>query len=107
MVSILRRGSVPRDHMVTIEDCPRGDTEHAIGHLLRMLETRPAAFSSDRLVQVRSEPVPEVAVSREEHSDCAQWPETRDEWEAWHMVTEIRPAAALEAWLEVTSVRSQ
>jgi heptosyltransferase-2/heptosyltransferase-3 len=44
--ALLRRAGVPRDHIVTLRDCPRADVEHTLAHWLRVAAHPPPALRS-------------------------------------------------------------
>jgi heptosyltransferase-2/heptosyltransferase-3 len=69
---LLERGGVGGEWRVSMFDVPRGDLEHAVHHLYRMLATRPAAAapaSDDHPPR----PAPYLAVSDAELADCDAW----------------------------------
>jgi ADP-heptose:LPS heptosyltransferase len=69
---LLARGGVDEQWRVSISDVPRGDLEHAVHHLYRMLATRPAA-APPASGEPPPRPAPHLAVSDDEHSDCDAW----------------------------------
>lgn len=73
---LLDRGGVPRGHVLSMQDLPRGDLEHVAHYLHRMLAERPVDFPADP-GGTPPVPRPELLVTREEEADCRQWVERR------------------------------
>lgn len=81
---LLDRGGVPRGHVLSMQDLPRGDLEHVAHYLHRMLDARPVDFPADPTAATPA-PRPELLVTREEEEDCGAWIRRRG-WEGRPLV---------------------
>jgi heptosyltransferase-2/heptosyltransferase-3 len=69
---LLARAGVPRSHVVTTVDCPRGPLEHAVDYLLRLSAVDPPAYRG-RAAAADPSLQPTLAVSAEEIAECRAW----------------------------------
>jgi heptosyltransferase-2/heptosyltransferase-3 len=69
---LLARAGVPRSHVVTTVDCPRGPLEHAVDYLLRLSAVDPAAYRG-RAAAADPGLQPTLVVSAEEIAECRAW----------------------------------
>jgi len=69
---LLARGGLAAGWRVSRRQVPRGDLEHAVDHLHRMLAVRPAA-AAPSAGELPVPPAPKLVVSADELADCAAW----------------------------------
>lgn len=71
---LLARGGVPAGHTLAMRDLPRGDLEHALAYLHRLLAAEPPAFrGAPPPAPADPAPRPRLAIGDEEERDCLAW----------------------------------
>lgn len=71
---LLARGGVAADHVLSMRELPRGDLEHVLDYLHRVLAAEPAAFrGAPPPPSTDPAPWPRLVVADEEKDDCLAW----------------------------------
>jgi heptosyltransferase-2/heptosyltransferase-3 len=71
---LLQRGGIPAERWISPRELPRGDLEHAVTYLQRLMRAEPLSWREDPPpAPAEPLPMPELAVSAAEVADCRAW----------------------------------